>query len=93
MSIYRDRDSAKLRDENGKRNLGRENITMTDFFKKPFDFNGDGKLDPFELGTAFMIFDECTKDDDEEDDDSWFDDEKDDDDWDSDDDDDEEDDW
>ncbi len=68
---------------------------MDKFFKNPFDFNGDGKLDPFELGTEFMIFNECTKDDDEDDDDNWFDDDNDndddydwDDDWDKDDDDD-----
>ncbi len=60
---------------------------MDKFFKDPFDFDGDGKLDPFELGTEFMIFNECTKDDDDDDDFVWDDDEKDDwdDDWDDDD--------
>ncbi len=63
---------------------------MDKFFKDPFDFDGDGKLDPFELGTEFMIFNECTKDDDDDDDwkDDWDDDLDDDDDWEKDDDDD-----
>ncbi len=42
---------------------------MDKFFKDPFDFDGDGELDPFELGTEFLIFHECTKDDDEEEED------------------------
>ncbi len=40
---------------------------MGKFFKGPFDFDGDGTLDPFELATEFMIFEECTKEDDEDD--------------------------
>ncbi len=37
---------------------------MTNFFMGPFDFDGDGILDPAEIATEYMIFDECMNDDD-----------------------------